>query len=63
MKIERVRSTVLRITAHAHELSALVAAARCVVDGEEGELTAEATDQLEKVLANYDAEIQKLRSD
>ena len=63
MKIERIRPTVLRVTAHAHELSALVAAARHVVDGEEGELTDEAADQLEQVLANYDDEIQKLRSD
>jgi len=64
MKIERVRPTVLRVTLHAYEMSALVAAARSLVDGEgEGELTAEAVDQLENVLASYDAEIEKLGSE
>lgn len=63
MKIERVRPTVLRVTLHAYELSALVAAARSLVDGEEeGELTSEAVDQLETVLASYDAEIEELGS-
>lgn len=37
-------------------MSALVAAARWVADGAEGELPEDARDQLRKVLASYDAE-------
>ncbi|NIP60847.1 MAG: hypothetical protein GWM92_20530 [Gemmatimonadetes bacterium] len=61
MEIERVWPSLLRVTLHAYEMSALVAAARSLVDGDgEGELTSEAVDQLENVLASYDAEIEKL---
>ncbi len=45
---------------HALELSALVAAARWVVDGAEGELTPEAHDQLRTVLDAYDAERERI---
>lgn len=46
MRIERPRPLVFRVTLHAYELSALVAAARWVVEGAENELPAEAVDQL-----------------
>lgn len=59
MTIERLRPTVLRITLHAYELSALVAAARWVAEGAEGDLPNEAVDQLRQVLDSYDAEIQQ----
>jgi hypothetical protein len=42
------------MTLHAYELATLVAAARWVVEGTQGELTSEAIDQLRKVLASYD---------
>jgi predicted DNA-binding transcriptional regulator YafY len=60
MTVERLRPTVLRVTFHAYELSALVAAARWVAEGAEGELPKEAVDQLRQVLGNYDAEVRRL---
>ena len=60
MTVERLRPTVLRVTLHAYELSALVAAARWVTEGAEGELPKEAVDQLRQVLGNYDAEVRRL---
>jgi hypothetical protein len=60
MTVERLRPTVLRVTLHAYELSALVAAARWVAEGAEGELPKEAVDQLRQVLGNYDAEVRRL---
>ena len=54
MQIERIRPTTLQVTLHAYELAALVAAARLVVQGVEGELTEEARLQLKTVLADYD---------
>ena len=60
MTVERLHPTVLRVTFHAYELSALVAAARWVAEGAEGELPKEAVDQLRQVLGNYDAEVRRL---
>ena len=60
MKIERPRPAVFRVTLHAYELSALVAAARWVVEGGEGDLPKEARDQLRKVLESYDKEARRL---
>lgn len=60
MQIERTRPTVLRVTLHAYELSALIAAARWVADGSEGELPKEAKDQLRTVLESYDDEAKRL---
>jgi predicted DNA-binding transcriptional regulator YafY len=60
MTVERLRPTVLRVTLHAYELSALLAAARWVAEGAEGELPKEATDQLRQVLDSYDAEVRRL---
>ncbi|NBC16025.1 MAG: hypothetical protein GVY18_01775 [Bacteroidetes bacterium] len=60
MKIEKERPTVFRVTLHAYELSALIAAARWVVEGAEGELSDEALDQLRQVVESYDAERQRL---
>lgn len=63
MRIERPRPTVFRVTLHAYELSALVAAARWVVEGAEGEppgeLPPEAVDQLRQVLDSYDEEVRR----
>ncbi|MDX1392817.1 MAG: hypothetical protein R3195_00430 [Gemmatimonadota bacterium] len=54
MKIERLRPTVLSVTLHAYEMAALVAAARWVADGAEGELSPEIRAQVHGVLASYD---------
>lgn len=62
MIIERIRPTMLRVTLHAYEMSALVAAARWVVEGAAGELPEEARDQIQHVLKSYDAEIRRLSS-
>jgi hypothetical protein len=55
MKIERVRPAILQVTLSAYELSALIAAARWVAEGAEGELAPEAMEQLQQVLASYEA--------
>lgn len=55
MKVERVRPAVLQVTLSAYELSALIAAARWVVEGAQGELAPEAVEQLQQILASYDA--------
>ena len=52
MKVERVRPSVLRLTLHAYELAALIAAARWAA--EKGELPAESVEQLRQVLASFD---------
>jgi len=52
MQLERVRPSVLRLTLHAYELAALIAAARLVL--EKDELPEEASEQLRQVLASYD---------
>ena len=57
MKLERVDAHRLRLELHAMELTALVAAARWVADGAEGELPSAAVDQLRQILASYDAEL------
>jgi hypothetical protein len=52
VQLERVRPSVLRLTLHAYELAALIAAARLVA--EKDELPEEASEQLRQVLASYD---------
>ncbi|MEX0779536.1 MAG: hypothetical protein WD491_01020 [Balneolales bacterium] len=63
MRIERKRPTVLELTIHSSELAALIAAARWVTEGAKGELPDQAVEQLQKVLANYDSEIQRTVKD
>lgn len=62
MQIERTRPTVFKVTMHAYELSALIAAARWVVEGAEGEITGEALEQLRAVLDNYDEQARRIGS-
>lgn len=52
MKIERDRPQLLRLTLHAYELSALIAAARWA--SEQDELPDESVEQLRRVLSSYD---------
>ena len=54
MKLERVQPAVLRLTLHAYEAAALLAAARWVAEGSQGSLPDDAVDQLRQVLASYD---------
>jgi hypothetical protein len=60
MRVERLRPTTFQLTLGAFELAALVAAARWVTGGAQGELTAEAREQLRKVLESYDEQSQRL---
>ena len=62
MRIERLRPTTFQLTLGAFEMAALVAAARWVVSGAQGELTPEALDQLRKVLESYDDQWQRLNA-
>ncbi len=62
MKIERIRPAVLQVTLSTYELAALMAAARWVVEGAEGELAPEALEQLEQVLASYETATRQLGS-
>jgi len=62
MKLEHPKPTVFRVTLHTYELSALIAAARWVVEGAEGELSSEAREQLQQVLERYDAEARRLNT-
>ena len=59
MRIRRIRPAVLEVTLHAHELAALVAAARWAAEGGRGEMAPEALEQIEQVLANYEASLQR----
>jgi ribulose bisphosphate carboxylase small subunit len=60
MHIERIRPTVLQITIHSYELAALIAAARWVCEGATGDLSPEAVTQLQRILADYDAEFRRV---
>lgn len=62
MRIDRLRPTTFQLTLGAFELAALVAAARWVTGGAQGELTAEAQDQLRKVLESYDEQWKRLQA-
>jgi hypothetical protein len=64
MTIERVRPIVFRLTLHAYELSALVAAGRWMIAAAAGDadVPADTVKQLQHVLASYDREIARLGS-
>lgn len=57
MKLERIRPTVFQATLHAYELAALMAGARWIAEGAEGELLPDAREHLRAIVANYDAEM------
>jgi hypothetical protein len=54
VKVEQTQPTVWRLTLHAYEAAALIAAARWVAEGSQGSLPDEAIEQLRQVLASYD---------
>jgi hypothetical protein len=61
MKIERLRENVFTVTATSQELSALIAAARMALDAmlDDPNAPEQAVRLLERVLADYDAAIQR----
>lgn len=62
MIVEQVRPMTFRLTVHAMELATLISAARCVLEGRQGELTEEAREQLEQVLESYDRERRRVQT-
>jgi len=54
VQIQRAGTGTVQVTLHAYELVTLVAAARWVVEGARGELTADAVEQVKSVLERYD---------
>ncbi|MBB5121161.1 hypothetical protein AF335_01920 [Streptomyces eurocidicus] len=62
MRIEWARPGVLRVTSHAYEFAALVAAGRYVAGAAPVEVPAEALERLRRVLDDYDAQISRLRA-
>jgi len=61
VKLERIRENVLTLTATSQELAALVAAARMALDAmlDDPNAPPEAVRLLERILADYDAAIQR----
>lgn len=59
MEVERLRPTVLRVTLHAYEMATLIATARWVAEGAEGELPESIGDDLGAVLARYDRALER----
>ncbi|MEU4212764.1 hypothetical protein AB0F13_22670 [Streptomyces sp. NPDC026206] len=61
MQLEWARPGVLRITSHAYEFAALIAAARFVVESAPDGIPEEALEQMRRVLGEYDAQLSGLR--
>lgn len=61
MRLEWARPDVVRATAHAFEIAALVSAARLVAESAPPEMPAEALEQLRQILRDYDAQARHLR--
>ncbi|MEU7134088.1 hypothetical protein [Streptomyces sp. NPDC046261] len=60
MQLEWARPGVLRVTSHAYEFAALVAAARYVAESAPDEMPDEALEELRRLLADYDAQLSGL---
>ncbi|KJY43002.1 hypothetical protein VR41_05235 [Streptomyces sp. NRRL B-1568] len=61
MQLAWDRPGVLRITAHAYEFAALVAAARYVAEAAPEEIPDEALEQVRRVLEEYEVQVARLR--
>lgn len=55
MKLEQPTRSTYRLTLHAYELAALLAAARWAAEGGEGALPAEARQNLRQLVGEYEA--------
>ncbi len=55
MHIQQIRPTQVQLTLHSFELATLIAAARWITGGCAGELPPTVIDQMQQVLAHYDA--------
>lgn len=60
MTIDQLRPAVFRVTLHGYELATLMAAARFVLEGADGEMTPEARRQLAQVVERFDAAFRQL---
>ncbi|WP_282695948.1 hypothetical protein [Streptomyces sp. CC208A] len=60
MQLEWARPGVLRVTAHAFEFAALVAAARYVAESAPPDIPEESLEQLKRVLGDYDIRARRL---
>ena len=60
MQLEWARPGVLRVTSHAYEMAALVAAARYVTESAPADIPEGALDHLREVLKEYDAQAKRL---
>lgn len=56
MRLEWTRPGIVRVTAHAYELAALVAAARFVTESAPPDVPEQALEQLRQLLSDYDAQ-------
>lgn len=61
MKLEKTGPAAVRVTVHPYELATLMAAARWAAEGGHGELSEEAIEQLQSVLATYEREVALLQ--
>ena len=61
MKLERVQPTVYRLTLHAYEAAALMAAARWAAEGAHDPMPEEAAQELRQILASYDRALTGLK--
>jgi hypothetical protein len=61
VKIERVRPTRFVVELHAYELANLIAAARWAIEADD--LPSEAVEDLQRIVAGYDDELTKLRTE
>ncbi|PCG83121.1 hypothetical protein CIB93_26180 [Streptomyces sp. WZ.A104] len=61
MHLEWARPGVLRVTGHAFEFAALVAAARFVAESAPSDIPEESLEQLRHVLSDYDTQARHLR--
>ncbi|MFD5899543.1 MULTISPECIES: hypothetical protein [unclassified Streptomyces] len=61
MRLEWARPGVVRATAHAYELAALVSAARLVAESASPEIPPGTLEDLRQILDDYDAQVARLR--
>lgn len=61
MRLQWARPGVVRVTAHAYELAALVSAARLVAESASPEIPPGTLEDLRQILDDYDAQVARLR--